>query len=53
MYGKNKYKEADSLSMLLCPSSVLADLDRDNIVLPEGDQLSVEMAMKEVAGVEV
>ncbi|KAF3400407.1 hypothetical protein DPV78_005728 [Talaromyces pinophilus] len=53
VYGKNEYKEAGSLSRLLCPSSVLADLDRDNSVRPEGDQVSVEMAMKEVAGIEV
>lgn len=53
VYGKSEYKEADSLSRLLCPPSVLADLDRDNSVVPEGDQVSVDMAMKEVREIEV
>ncbi|GAM40357.1 hypothetical protein TCE0_038r12648 [Talaromyces pinophilus] len=35
VYGKDEYKNVDSLSRLLCPPTVLADLDRDNGVLSE------------------
>lgn len=53
VYGKGEYKEVDSLSRLLCPPSVLADLDRDSSMLAKSDQVSAEMAMKEVAHIEV
>jgi hypothetical protein len=35
VYGKGKYRNVDSLSRLLCPPIILAELDRDNGVLPE------------------
>lgn len=35
VYGKGEYKNVDSLSRLLCPPTVLAELDRDNGVLSE------------------
>jgi hypothetical protein len=47
VYGKSEYKNADSLSRLLCPPTVLADLDRVNSVRPESAQVSVKVAMKE------
>lgn len=53
VYGKREYRNVDSLSRLLCPPTVLADLDKDNGVLPESDQVSGERAMKELGDIEV
>jgi hypothetical protein len=35
VYGKDEYRNVDSLSRLLCPQNVLADLDRDNGMVHE------------------
>ncbi|EEA28808.1 hypothetical protein TMatcc_002841 [Talaromyces marneffei ATCC 18224] len=53
VYGTGEYKNVDSLSRLLCPAAVLADLDRDNGVIPESDQVTAGITMKEVEGIDV